>query len=168
MPSIGHGISDAVRNHIPTWIDNGLADVLYEKYRKANGIISRGYTKDSFRSVIRNSTTWVRKSRKTTRSGFERLYLCKNIPDATLIVHSPEDDMSANAYVFHIDGEPIAGGKTKLKSTHVSTKISTKDKTSIEPMEITFIKFTKEELRAMKTQMDHGDGFDHLEVEREA
>lgn len=165
-PSIGHGISDAVRSHIPVWIDDGLVDILYEESKKINGVISRGSTKSTFRTQIRNSSTWVRKSRKTVSDGFDRLYCCKTIPKATLIVHSPKDDMSADFYVFNMNGIPVAGGKTKLKSTHVSNIISSKDKTSAKPADVTFVKFTEEELRRMKTQMEHGDGFSYLEQDR--
>lgn len=167
MPSLGHGISDAVRNHIPIWVDETLVDILFTEYQKGGGTLKKeGY--QGFRSRIRGATDWVRKSRKTTSSGFERLYHCKTVPKATLIVHSPESDQSANGYVFCMDGKPVAGGKTKMKSTHITTALSKNDKTSIKPADVTFVKFSEEELRKMRTQMEFGDGFEHLELERGA
>lgn len=166
MASIGHGISDAVRNHIPTWIDDPTLNILYEAYHKAGGVLSRDGV-SGFRHRVRESNNWKRKSRKTTASGYERLYQCKIASKATLIVHSPESDMSANSYVFCIDGVPVAGGKTKLKSVQVSTVIS-KDKTSARPHDVQFVKFTEDELTKMRTEMRFGDGFAQLELERGA
>jgi len=164
MASIGHGISDAVRNHIPVWVDDSTIDILFEAYKTSGGIL----TKEAFTRRMRESSNWVRKSRKNTESGYERLYHCKTMQKATLIVHSPESDLSANSYVFRIDDQPIAGGKTKLKSTHVSKTVSNSDKTSTRPHEVQFVKFTEEELRKMATQMRFGDGFAHLEFDRGA
>lgn len=164
MASIGHGISDAVRNHIPVWVDNQLVDVLYSEYQKSGGTLKKdGFNGFSYK--VKQSSDWVRKSRKNTNSGFERLYHCKTVAKATLIVHSPESDQSANGYVFCIDNKPIAGGKTKLKSTHVTIALS-KDKTSVKAHELQFVKFSEEDLRKMRTQMEFGDGFSHLEMER--
>lgn len=163
MASLGHGISDAVRNHIPVWIDDTLVDTLYNEYQKTLGILS----KESFRVRIRSSSDWVRKSRKNTPSGFERLYHCKTVQKATLIVHSPPTDRSADSYVFCMDAKPIAGGKTHLKSVQVTTAISAKDKTSVNQRDVIFIKISDEELRRMRIQMEYGDGFDWLEVERD-
>lgn len=167
MASIGHGISDAVRNHIPVWVDDSLVEVLFTEYKKAGGVLSKDGSQ-GFRSRIRSSSDWVRKSRKTTPSGYERLYHCKTVQKASLIVHSPESDMSANGYVFCIDGKPVAGGKTKLKSVQVSTAISRGDKTSVRPQDVTFVKFSEEELQKMRVQAEYGDGFDYFENEREA
>lgn len=165
MASLGHGISDAVRNHIPVWIDEPLIDTLYEGYKEAGGVLEKYY----FRSRIRQSDQWVRKSRRNTSSGYERLYHCKTVQKATLIVHSPPEDMSANGYVFQIDGKPVAGGKTKLKSTHVSTSLSRTDKTSVRPADIVFIRFTEDELQKMRIQSEYGgDGYDYFESERGA
>ncbi len=164
-PSIGHGISDAVRNHIKVWVDDALVDVLYDEYKKVGGTLSKDGIK-GFRYKVQSSSDWIRKSRKTTSSGYERLYHCKTTGKATLTVHSPPGDMSADSYVFCVDGKPVAGGKTKLKSTHVSTSVSSKDKTSVRPSDVTFVKFSEEELRKMKTLMEFGDGFEHLELER--
>lgn len=166
MASIGHGISDAVRNHIPVWVDEALVDVLFEEFKKANGTLPKD-GRSGFRSRIRESSDWVRKSRKNTSTGFERLYHCKTVQKATLIVHSPPKDDCANGYVFLMDGKPIAGGKTKMKSTHITTALS-KDKTSLKPTDVQFVKFSEEELRKMRTQMEFGDGFESLEMEREA
>jgi len=167
MPSLGHGISDAVRNHIPIWVDSQVIDLLYEEYKKSGGTLSKdGY--GGFGRRIREATDWVRKSRRTTSSGFERKYHCKTCQKATLIVHSPPDDMSANSYVFCIDDKAVAGGKTKLKSTHISSAVSAKDKTTARPQDVQFVKFTEEELRKMRTRMEFGNGFEHLEFEREA
>lgn len=164
MSSIGHGISDAVRNHIPVWVDNDLIEVLYPQYVANGGILS----KDQFARRVRNASDWVRKSRSKTGSGFERKYHCKTVQKATLIVHSPETDMSANGYAFCIDGKVVAGGRTKLQSTHVSTKVSRTDKTTSRPEAVTFVKFSEEELIKMRTEMEFGDGFQQLEMEREA
>jgi hypothetical protein len=167
MSSLGHGISDAVRNHIPLWIDDSLVDILFDVYAKSNGTLKKDGAY-GFRRNIREAGNWVRKSRKTTSSGYERLYQCKPVKNATLTVHSPAGDMSANGYVFCIDGKPIAGGKTKLQSTHVTTALSKKDKTSMRPTDVHFVKFSEEELRKMRTEMEFGDGFGHLEMERMA
>jgi len=164
MASLGHGISDAVRNHIPVWIDEVLIDLLYEHYKKAGGVLE----KPAFRSRIRQSEQWVRKSRRNTSSGYERLYHCKTVQKATLIVHSPPEDMSANGYVFQIDGKPVAGGKTKMKSVQVSTALSRTDKTSVRPQDVVFVKFSEEELQKMRVQAEYGDGLDYFEHEREA
>jgi hypothetical protein len=163
MASLGHGISDAVRNHIPIWIDNDLIDTLYDQYKQAGGLLS----KPAFAIRIRKSSEWVRKSRKNTSSGYERLYRCKTVQKATLIVHSPESDLSANGYVFCIDDKPIAGGKTKLKSTHVTTSLSKSDKTTTRCKDVQYVRFSDEELQRVKTQMEFGDGFEHLELVRE-
>jgi hypothetical protein len=165
MPSIGHGISDAVRNHISIWIDDNLVDVLYNEYTKSGGTLKKEGVQ-GFRYKVRNASEWVRKSRKTTSSGFERLYRCKTVQKATLIVHSPATDLSANGYVFCMDSKPVAGGKTKLQSTHTTTAVSKKDKTSVRLQDVIFVKFTEEDLRKMRTQMEFGDGFDQLELER--
>jgi hypothetical protein len=165
MPSLGHGISDAVRNHIPVWVDDPLIEVLFAEYKKAGGILDRV----GFRMRIRVASEWVRKRRHTTPSGWEREYHCKTVQKATLIVHSPESDMSANGYVFYIDGKPVAGGKTKLKSTHVTQAVSRTDKTSVRPQDVVFVKFSEEELQKMRIQSEYGsDGFDYFESEREA
>jgi hypothetical protein len=165
MASIGKGISDAVRNHIPVWIDDAVVNVLYSEYKKANGMLSKEGL-SGFKSRIKSASSWVRKSRKSTNTGFERLYHCKTVQKATLIVHSPPKDDSANAYVFMMDGKPIAGGKTKLKSTHVTTALS-KDKTSLKAIDVQFVKFSEAELISMRTRMEFGDGFEFLEMERE-
>lgn len=167
MTSLGHGISDAVRNHIPIWVDDTIVNVLYEAYKGSGGILSKEGT-GGFRKRVKESKDWVRKSRRTTDTGFERMYRCKTVQKATLIVHSPPGDMSANAYVFCIDDKPIAGGKTKLKSTHVSTQISKTDKTTSKSEDTVFVKFSEEELSAMRVRMEFGDGFDRLELDREA
>lgn len=165
MISLGHGISDAVRNHIPIWVDDSLVDALFTEYKKAGGVLDR----QGFRSRIRQSDQWVRKSRKNTSTGYERLYHCKTVQKATLIVHSPVTDMSANGYVFQIDGKAVAGGKTKMKSVQVSTQLSRTDKTSVNPTDVTFVKFSEEELQRMRVQAEFGgDGFDYFENEREA
>lgn len=165
MASIGHGISNAVRNHIPIWVDDTLIDTLYQEYNKSGGTIAKdGY--GGFRRRVKEPSDWVRKSRKNTDSGYERLYHCKTVAKASLIVHSPPGDLSANGYVFCIDGKPIAGGKTKLKSTHVTTAISKNDKTSVKAEELAFVKFSEEELRKMHTQMMFSDGFAYFEAER--
>lgn len=161
MASLGHGISDAVRNHIPVWVDSQVVDLLYEGYKKANG----PYPKPTFANNIKKPENWVRKKRVSTSSGWERQYHCKTVQSAQLIVHSPSTDMSANAYVFKVDGEPVAGGKTKLKSVQISTALS-KDKTSGRLQDIQFVKFSEEEIIKMRTQMEFGDGFSHLEEER--
>jgi hypothetical protein len=165
MASIGHGISDAVRKHIPVWIDDTLVDVLYEEYKKTGGDLNKDGIR-GFRYKVKESSDWVRQTRKTTVSGYERPYRCKTIQKVTLIVHSPKSDMSADSYVFCVDGRPVAGGKTKLKSTHVTAAISSKDKTSVRPSDVTFVRFSEAELRKMKTLMEFGDGFEHLELER--
>ncbi len=164
MATLGHGISEAVRNHIPVWIDDPLIDVLYDHYKQAGGVLDKAH----FRSRIRVSAEWVRKSRRNTASGYERLYHCKTVNKATLIVHSPPSDMSANGYVFRIDGKPVAGGKTKLKSVQVSSSISREDKTSVRPQDVVFVTFSEEELLKMRVQAEYGDGFDYFEHEREA
>lgn len=165
MASIGHGISDAVRNHIPVWVDEDLVNILYPEYKNSGGVLS----KEVFHRRLRQSDQWVRKSRRKSGSGsHERLYSCKTVAKASLIVHSPPADKSANGYVFLIDGSPIAGGKTKLQSTHITTAVSKKDKTTIHPRDVIFVKFSDDELRKMRTQMEFGDGFEHLELEREA
>lgn len=163
MASLGHGISDAVRNHIPIWVDDDLIEPLYEEYKKSGGVLS----KSNFKARIRSSSDWVRKSRKNTSSGYERLYHCKTVQKATLIVHSPETDQSADSYLFCIDTKPIGGGKTKLKSIHITTNISKNDKTSVRPQDVIFVKFSAEELQRMKAQIEYGDGFDYFEMERE-
>jgi hypothetical protein len=167
MASIGHGISDAVRNHIPVWVDDALIDVLYAEYQKGGGVLKRDGV-SGFRYRIRQSADWVRKSRKTTSTGFERLYHCKTVQKATLVVHSPANDESANAYVFYMDGKAVAGGRTKLKSTHITSAVSTKDKTTVKPTEVAYVKLSDVELRRMNTQLEHGSGLEMLEFEREA
>lgn len=164
MPSIGHGISDAVRGHIPIWVDDQLVTILYDEYRRFGGVLSKD-NPGGFRSRIKNSSDWIRKSRKSNDKGFERTYVCKTVQKASLIVYSPPDDKSANAYVFCVDGHPVAGGKTKLKSTHVSKVLSTKDKTTTDVDDVVFVKFTTDELRKMKTQMQFGN-MSFLEIER--
>lgn len=167
MGSLGHGISEAVRNHIPIWIDDHLVDVLYEEYKKSGGVLNKE-GQSGFKRRVRESSSWVRKSRKTTTSGFERLYHCKTVQKASLIVHSPPGDLSANGYVFCVDSKPIAGGKTKLKSVQVSASLSKNDKTTMRAQDVQFVKFSEEELRKMRTEMEFGDGFERLEFEREA
>lgn len=167
MPSIGHGISDAVRNHIPIWVDDQVVDLLYGEYKRTNGILNKEGS-GGFRARVRDPKNWVRKSRKTTGSGFERFYQCKPVQKASLIVHSPGSDMSANGYVFQIDGKAVVGGKTKMKSTQVSTTLSRGDKSSSRYTDTIFVKFSEEELRKMRTEMEFGDGFEHLELERQA
>lgn len=167
MSSLGHGISDAVRNHIPVWVDDSLVDVLYDEYKKTGGTLKKeGY--HGFRYCVKQSSDWVRKSRKTTPSGYERLYRCKTVPNATLVVHSPETDLSANAFAFCINGKAVTGGKTKLKSTHVTTALSKGDKATTRQEDVTFVRLSEEELRKMRIQMEYGDGFEHFEFEREA
>jgi hypothetical protein len=164
MASLGHGISDAVRNHIPVWVDDQVVNALYTEYKNSGGVVSLPV----FRTRIRLASSWVRKSRKTTTTGFERLYHCKTVQKATLIVHSPPGDMSASGYVFHIDDKPIAGGKTKLQSVQVTSAVSKKDKSSVRPYDVQFVKFSEDELRRMRMGMEYGDGFDRFEVERHA
>jgi|SRR5271166_4072748 len=165
MASLGHGISDAVRNHIPVWVDDPLVEALFTEYKKAGGVLDR----TGFRTRIRQSDQWVRKSRKNTSTGFERLYHCKTVQKASLIVHSPATDMSANGYVFSIDGKPVAGGKTKMKSVQVTKQLSKTDKTSVNPSDVTFVKFSEDELQKMRIQAEYGgDGFDYFENERGA
>lgn len=161
MPSIGRGISDAVRNHIPVWVDNQLVDVLHAEYEKKNFRIG----KTVFRNQIRDPKNWARRSRMKTNSGYERSYTCKPLTNVTLTVHSPITDKSASGYVFELDNKPISGGKTQLKSTHITTALSKGDKTSTKHDPI-FIKFTAEELESMRVRDKFGDGFDHLEDER--
>lgn len=165
MASIGHGISDAVRNHIPVWVDDKLVEALYEEHQKAGGEIGK-LGVYGFKSKIRSPGAWIRKSRKHAKDGYERLYHCKNVAKAKLIVYSPEDDKSANAYVFYIGDKAVAGGKTKLKSTHITTNVSSKDKTSLNPTDIQFVKFTEEELQTMRIQTEFGGGLDRLEFDR--
>lgn len=159
MPSLGKGISDAVRAHISIWVDTALTDALYQEYQKSGG----NTVKTTFNTYVKTPETWVRKSRKNNTNGYERLYQCKQIPKATLIVYSPPTDDCANAYLFCVDNKPIAGGKTKLKSTHLTNAISTKDKTSLRPQDVVFVKLTEEEIRAFNTKLIFGDGFDRLE-----
>lgn len=167
MASIGHGISDAVRNHIAVWVDDSIVDALYEEYNKAGGILKKDGT-SGFRYRIRQAGSWVRKSRSNNYpTGFERLYHCKTVQKATLTVVSPASDDSATAYLFHIDGKPIAGGRTKLKSTHVSKVISAKDKTGTKASDTVYVKFTEEELRKMSMQMKLGGGLEYYELERD-
>lgn len=171
MSSIGHGISDAVRNHIPLWVDNQLVDTLYDtytnsnEYKKSNAIGKEGV--NGFRRRVSNAKEWKRVKRKSSNSGWERHYVCKSVKNATLIVHSPETDMSADSYLFLIDNQPIGGGKTKLKSTHTTSSISTKDKTSIRQQDVQFVRLTEDELLRMKIEHQFGDGFGWLEHSRE-
>lgn len=165
MPSIGHGISDAVRNHIPIWVDPNVANLLYDEYK--NDATNKPIKSETFRSIINKPDAWVRTGRKKTSTGFERHYSCKSIGKVSLIVHSPPEDKSANGYAFYIGKTPVAGGKTKLQSTHVSIKVSSKDKTSSRYEDAVFIQFTKEELEAMSTIDRFGDGLSRLETERE-
>lgn len=162
MPATGHGISEAVRNHIPIWVDEEIVEVLYSEYTKTGGNLP----KENFKRKVRSSDFWKRKSRKKSGSGHERLYACDTVSKATLIVHSPATDMSANSYVFCIDSKPVAGGRTKLQSVHISQSLSKKDKTVTKPIDIQFVKLSESELRAMRTQMEFGDGFAQLELER--
>lgn len=166
-PSIGHGISDAVRNHLSLWVDEQVVDVLFDEYKKGGGILNKEGS-GGFRARVKDSKNWVRKSRRNTSSGFERLYQCKPVQKASLVVHSPQEDDRANGYVFQIDGKAVIGGKTKMKSTHVSTVLSKGDKSSARYSDVVFVKFSEEELRKMRTEMEFGDGFGHLEIERQA
>lgn len=163
MPSLGNGISDAVRNHISIWVDDDLITIIYKDYVASGGVLSQ----PAFTLRMRNSAEWVRKSRKNTSTGYERLYHCKSVKKATLIVHSPPADDKATSYIFYIENKPVAGGKTKLSSTHVTKTVSKKDKTTVVPHEVAFVKFSEEELRKMRTQAEYGDGYDHFEFERE-
>lgn len=167
MASLGHGISDAVRNHIPVWVDDQVVDLLYTEYKNTGGVLQKdGFS--GFRARIKDPKNWVRKSRRQTNSGYERLYACKPVQKATLVVHSPQTDMSANGYVFQVDGKVVAGGKTKLKSVQVDAKVSKNDKTSSRLQDIAFVKFSEEDVRRMRTQMEFGDGYDYFEDERQA
>lgn len=165
MPTkLGKGISEAVRNHIPIWVDTQLIDCLYTEYKKNSGILS----KPAFANRVSNVSDWVRKSRRRTDTGWEREYTCKTVQKVTLLVHSPESEVSATGYVFNIDGVPVAGGKTKLKSVDVSKILSKSDKSTSRMSDVHFTKFTEEELRKMRIQMEYGDGLQHLETQREA
>ena len=99
MASMGHGISDAVRNHIPIWVDNQVVNQMYDVYKQTGGTLNKEGI-NGFRSLVTRSDGWVRKGRSKTTSGWERKYHCKTVQTVTLVVHSPDTDMSANAYVF--------------------------------------------------------------------
>lgn len=167
MTSIGHGISDAVRAHISLWVDDQVVDLLFDEYKKGGGILNKEGS-GGFRARVKDSKNWVRKNRRNTSSGFERLYQCKPVLKASLIVHSPSGDDCANGYVFQVDGKAVVGGKTKMKSTHVTTALSKGDKSSSRYTDIIFVKFSEDELRKMRTEMEFGNGFEHLELERQA
>jgi len=69
MPtSLGHGISDAVRNHIPVWVDSDLVKTLHDEYKKAGGPL----TEAQFKTRIASSVEWGRNCRKDTDTGYER------------------------------------------------------------------------------------------------
>lgn len=144
-------------------MDDSLVDSLHNHYVQSGGVLSKA----SFSTRIRDSKDWVRKSRRQTNTGYERLYRCKTVQKATLIVHSPDTDMSANAYVFCIDEKPIRGGKTKMKSAQVTKALSKQDKTTVEAYNMAYITLSEKEIESIKVKMDHGDIFMGLEIERD-
>lgn len=161
MPSSGHGVSEAVRNHIHTWITDEVASAIYE--------VST-YTSKSlphFAMNLRTSKNWKRVARRRRTGGFEREFHNAGIPasaDVALYVHSPASDYSADAYLIKVKGKLIAGGKTKLQSVFNST-ITSRDKTELTTPK--FVPFTQAQLAAAQVRYEYGDGFDQLEVERE-
>ena len=163
----GKGVSEAVRNHVGTWLnDVNLLDQLFIAYEKSGGKLK----KEAFIQRIRKSDDWKRQSRKTTGSGFTREYYSDSLGGKSskvrLLVHSPKSDYSADSYVFNVDGKAVAGGKTKLQSVFYSTKVKDEAANPV-AQTATFTKFTKAELQAMETKMIYGDCFDQLEFERE-
>jgi hypothetical protein len=164
MVTIGHGVSDAVRNHISIWIDDAMIDSLYAAYKESGGKLN----KSSFCIRIRQPKEWVRRSRSKTSSGYERVYRCKTVEKATIIVHSPASDMSANGYVLCIDGTAVGGGKTNMKSTRITNALSKSDKSTTSLTKVQYVRFSEAELQTFRIQMEYGDGFHSLDMDREA
>jgi hypothetical protein len=135
----GHGVSEAVRNHIKVWVTEDVV----------NAIKRPAY-------LLRDSKAWKRKARRNspTGFGFEREYYCEGVSDAVkLIVHSPESDYSADRYVFMVGDKAVAGGKTKLQSVMHSSAVSS-DKTKIE--KDSFTALSAAELEKISVNMTFG------------
>lgn len=159
----GKGISESVRNHVSTWVDDGLMDLIYPEYQKTGGKVLKG----DLKLRMKRSEDWKRDNRKKCANGYNREYHSDSITGGKsgkikLIVHSPTSDYSADSYVFMVDGKAVAGGKTKLKSVLYSKAVQDK-KVETE----SFVKFTPAELQQIEAKMIYGDGLDSLFTSRE-
>lgn len=148
----GHGISQAVRNHIPIWINEQVAHRLFLAVQKLDGKVNELV----FKAGVRNPENWKRTTRILIESEYRRWFRCETHEKLGLVVISSLDDQSANGYVITVDNKIAANGFTKLQSVNSTDKLS-KDKTQVTPE---FAEATEQEIKEMGLRWDHNQYYE--------
>jgi hypothetical protein len=155
----GKGISEAVRQTIPEWMDTETVNLLTE----ASPAL-RGYT-------LRDSKSWVRKVRRGNETGHTRTYRNNAAPSSVnldLEVRSNRKDDQIQYFAFRVGGKFITGGDCKVASVFASANSPNQARvTEKAEKKSTVRRLSQAEIDRINVQSEFGDGFDRLFDERD-
>lgn len=152
--SNGHGISDAVRLAISSWVTADLTDLLYAALPETYKSIKQAV----FRARLQRPESWVRYNRTKESFGYKRRYHLKNsgIEDVVLLtVNTDSSDYRITFVTFSMNGQIIYGGKVDVPSVQLTgarrnVQIQADDR-------LTFTPFTREQLDRFRIELECGD-----------
>jgi hypothetical protein len=157
--SLGHGISDSVRDCISSWMTDKVINLLYEEAKPT-------ISKWNFGNKLRSSSEWKRISRRRSdkvgvwsRSYYSKL-LGKNQVGLIVLTNkkssTKEEDMYIEYVTITLKGKVIGGGKVSVPSVKLSQK---NKQVNIEDFksESLFTEFTASELANINSEIEYGE-----------
>ena len=182
MASSGHGISDAVRGSIRTWMTDRVIDILY-KEAQSRGLAGSG-SKSSFASMLRSASMWTRISRKRSdkagiwsRTYYSKMFGTKSsgITNVGLTVLTnpakagQPEDMVIEYVTITYAKKVIGGGKVSIPSVRLS-QVGRRADIEGFTSESLFSEFTEVELNRLTAELEFGEDsvFALIEEERVA
>jgi hypothetical protein len=156
MPASGKGISEAVRQIMPQWLDNETIAGLSKK----DSSITASRVKD-FKSWVR-----VVRRKSDTGTGYIRLYKCNTVPDSTnleLEIRTSTKDSEIQYFAFKVNGKYVSGGDCRVHSVYSSAQAQ--NTARIEPAKTTetkgYKRFSQADLDKLNLQVTY-NSFDSL------